>query len=127
MYRKVVLATLLGIALATATVSSAAAWTSTHVYYSALVWNYHYPDTAWDPVFSQDGCDDYWSQWNSVPKAKVPNTLRLNSYNLVTDAAGILHQGFDGAYECGLVSCKVKLCNTDTWGANPWSIRLASW
>jgi hypothetical protein len=127
MKRKIVLATLLGIALATAGVSNAFAnWASIHVPHAGNIYQAHSSDHTWDPAGSENGCDDYWSEWYSVPEEALEN-LDTNASNLVTDTAIVWNGGLDGRRNCNDRFCTVQLCNTDAWGADPWSVVIGPW
>ncbi len=98
-----------------------------HVPYSAILWQRHAPNNAWNA--NDLHCNDNYSQWNAVPQNQImpTNNLGTHALNPVTDAAAIWHWGFSGWFDCTQGLCWVRLCNTDVWDSDPWSVRLGSW
>ncbi|GEM_PF-5363009 len=117
----------LGIAFAAIAVEAQAAQRF-KVTYMAYLWSPHAPNHVWQPAGDPD-CDDNYSQWNTVPQNQIipTNNLGTHSNNIVTGAAITAHWGLDGWFDCANGQCWVRLCNTDAWGSDPWSVRIGSW
>jgi hypothetical protein len=125
--KSLISAIMLAVLLAVSATTALATHVSHHVYRAwwPILFDDHGPDAVWHGV-APEGCDDWFSLWDSVPSSSVPN-LGIQAWNPVTDFATIIHNGLDGFKDCVGTSCSIWLCSTDALGSDPWSLRLGKY
>jgi hypothetical protein len=111
--KSLISAIMLAVLLAVSAITALAVPVSHHV--NRALWpiwfDDHGPGRVWHGV-APEGCDDWFSQWDSVPSSAVPN-LGIQAWNFVTDLATIIHKGLDGFKDCVGTSCRIWLCSTE--------------